>query len=519
MATRIKASAMRRRVKRRGERTSYKKKVNKTLRSRKQRGRNTVRKVMKGGAETISIFISNSQGTVDSSKPAVTLTFSNVLLSKNKKLLMSVDLNQFKGDVRKLIDFLFKIDDFNRDTTHSRTNFLVGLADVPAREGVTNWAKNYVNGYCNDNDKNINFEDENNDKVRAEMEKLIDETLLPTKTCDIEIELSENKFGGITFTVKNYHRMKIGKIQKDCNHYDRIEQRENPGVRDSRGNYQVIPIPHITKYEKQYLFYPKLEFDSANPMRGEIDYFDYEAMERNDDSTVIVYGKTNQKSTFTKANSTIESLKTSLKGKTIMLDKNGEFITPKDEEQKKRSDAEAAEKARKASEEQIKYLEERSKKEAEKRIQLSESSKKKFEELKTLKGLNGDSDFVTTKEFERFKKAISDTKEFMNFLDYSKKNEGKDWPEMLEHLKTAVSTKYTKEQITEIEQSLKIFREKYCKLPLRSDGKVIEEILYNYYTYTLGSEFFYLRGYLATLSRYDSEINALLSILTTSTSD
>ena len=50
MATRIKASAMRRRVKRRGERASYKKKANATmLRSRKQRGRKTARKVMRGG--------------------------------------------------------------------------------------------------------------------------------------------------------------------------------------------------------------------------------------------------------------------------------------------------------------------------------------------------------------------------------------------------------------------------------------------------------------------------------------
>jgi hypothetical protein len=107
----------------------------------------------------------------------------------------------------------------------------------------------------------------------------------------------------------------------------------------------------------------------------------------------------------------------------------------------------------------------------------------------------------------------------MNFLDYSKKNEGKDWPEMLEHLKTAVSTNYNEKQRSEIEESLKIFREKYCKLPFRNDAKGIKEILYNYYTYTLGSEFFYLRGYLATVGSYDSEINALLSILTTSTSD
>ena len=513
MATRIKASAMRRRVKRRGERTSYKKKVNKTLRSRKQRGRNTVRKVMKGGAVTIPIFISNSQGTADTSKPAVTLTFSDILLSKNKKLLMSVDLNQFKGDVRKLIDFLFEIDGFNRDTTHSRTNFLVGLADEPAREGVTNWATFYVNKKCNDKEPNI--QDYQNEQVRADMDRLINETLSSNKKCDIEIELSENN-STITFTVKNYHRMKIGDTTKKCNNYKTTYERGYTKI-DYYGNDIIRKRIDRTMIEPT-LFYPKLEFASANPAFGGIDYFDYEAMNRKDDSKVTVYDQNEQISTFTKAKSTIESLKTSLKEKTIMLDTNGEFTTPKDEEQKK-IDAEAAKNARNAREKQFRdFLEERSKKEAEKRIQLSESSKKKFEELKTLKGLNGDSDFVTTEEFERFKKAISDTKEFMNFVDSNKKK-GEDGPEMLEHLKTAVSTNYNEKQRSEIEESLKIFRVKYCSLPFRNDAKGIKEILYNYYTYTLGSEFFYLRGYLATLSRYDSEINALLSILTTPTSD
>jgi len=52
MATRIKASAVRRRIKRRSERASHKKNKNATLRSRKQRARKTarvMRKVMRGG--------------------------------------------------------------------------------------------------------------------------------------------------------------------------------------------------------------------------------------------------------------------------------------------------------------------------------------------------------------------------------------------------------------------------------------------------------------------------------------
>ena len=57
MATRIKASAVRRRIKRRSERASHKKKTNATLRSRKQRAKKTAR-VMRGGApKPVEIFL------------------------------------------------------------------------------------------------------------------------------------------------------------------------------------------------------------------------------------------------------------------------------------------------------------------------------------------------------------------------------------------------------------------------------------------------------------------------------
>ncbi len=260
---------------------------------------------MKGGAdETIQISIVNKNNSNEQN--AVTLKFSDKLMSKNKKLIMSVDLNKFKGDVRNLLNKLFTIDGFNRYTTHSRTAFLVGLADEPGREGVKNWAKNYVNNYCNDKNPEIDFYDKNNDKVRTEMDRLIDETLA-TKKCEIEIELSENN-GNITFTVQNYHRMKIRNIQKGCNYYDRIQEKVNYGVVDEYGNFRVTRIPHTT-YEKQFLFYPKLDFASAT---GGIDYFDYEAMERNVHSNVTVYGKKDQTFTFTVNGKTIDDLKKEL---------------------------------------------------------------------------------------------------------------------------------------------------------------------------------------------------------------
>lgn len=321
MVTRMKVSAVKRRIKRRSERKSRHNKKANLVRSRKQRGRNTVRKIMKGGADEI-IQISIIDQSNNPLQNAVTLNFSD------KKLLMSVDLNKFKGDVRNLLNKLFTIDDFNRDTTHSRTNFLVGLADVPAREGVTEWAKTYVSKYCNDENPEINFYDGNNSKVRTEMDKLINETLLPTKKCDIEIELFENN-GNITFTVKNYHRMKIRNIQKDCNHYDRIGVEYNYGIVDQNGNHPAIRTPHITTYKDKYLFYPKLEFASAKPMYGGIDYFDYEAMTRNG-GNVTVYDKKDQTFTFTVKNKTIDGLKKDLKTKTEL--KEIDMLTTQEKE-------------------------------------------------------------------------------------------------------------------------------------------------------------------------------------------
>lgn len=326
----MKVSAVKRRIKRRSERKSRHNKKANLLRSRKQRGRNTVRKVMKGGETQIfQISIHDKDGNQQTN--AVTLTFSDKLFKKTKTLLMSVDLNKFKGDVRKLLNKLFTIDGFNRYTTHSRTAFLVGLADEPAREGVTKWAKKYFNSYCNDNDPNINFLDRNNQKVRAEMEALIYETLLPTKKCDIEIELFENN-GDITFTVQKYHRMKIGNTQKDCNNYTRIKNEYNYSILDENGNPRVTRIPYITTYENLDLFYPRLEFASANPSLGGIDYFDYEAM--SDDSNVTVYKKKDQTFTFTVKGKTIDALKGGLKTitdlkETDMLD----FITQDKETQ------------------------------------------------------------------------------------------------------------------------------------------------------------------------------------------
>lgn len=101
MATRIKASAMRRRVKRRGERASYKKKANATtLRSRKQRGRKTARKVMRGGKNILDKSVQliyeprpQHSNTFEFPKNFLRLQFSSNLFGKCYTLKLVFDLN------------------------------------------------------------------------------------------------------------------------------------------------------------------------------------------------------------------------------------------------------------------------------------------------------------------------------------------------------------------------------------------------------------------------------------------
>jgi hypothetical protein len=107
MATRIKASAVRRRIKRRSERASHKKKANATLRSRKQRARKTarvMRKVMRGGlfGEKFTIIYEAADYGIDHkflpksrNWKCLTLNFSKNLVQKREcyTLKLTFDLN------------------------------------------------------------------------------------------------------------------------------------------------------------------------------------------------------------------------------------------------------------------------------------------------------------------------------------------------------------------------------------------------------------------------------------------
>jgi hypothetical protein len=361
MATRIKASAMRRRVKRRGERASYKKKANATmLRSRKQRGRKTARvarKVMRGGVgEPIQIYIANSQGKVfDTSVPAVTLTFSDMILSKNKKLVLEINIDKYPGSVRELLHHLFSIDDIKRYNIYSIGKFLMGLADGLARRKTIERAKKYTEINC-----------------PTALPKIteLSNKILSSTTCQLDIELSE-KDGNIEFTVKKYHRMKFGTITcvetkevMDCK-WDSEDQTE----------YDCKP-KEITVTTEIKPFYPILDFDTSDPLSG-IDYIDYETT-TSKSSIILKKGQKPNLFTFTVKGKTIDDL---IKGltdtKQIMLDEKNEITTVENEERKAAyaRDMEMRQMEKEAEKERVK------KEEEEEKILKKQKEKEEFEKL------------------------------------------------------------------------------------------------------------------------------------------
>ncbi len=266
---------------------------------------------MKGGAdETIQISIHDKYN--NKKENAVTLKFSD------KKLLMSVDLNIFKGDVRNLLNELFTIDDFDRETTHSKNKFLMGLADHPARSKTMAKALDYASYRSSSNQKTCGNPEEAAKKINEKTKDILSVT-----TCQLEIELSEQN-GNIVFTVTKYHRMKIRTTT--CKNIGWEKNYVNGKRRDLQINVDIE------------LFYPYLDFASSKPLLGGIDYIDYEG-----GINILKKGQEDNLFTFTVKN-TIENLKQNLKQKSIMVDTEGELTTAQDETRK---DNEAAEKAAK----------------------------------------------------------------------------------------------------------------------------------------------------------------------------
>lgn len=369
---------------------------------------------MRGGEPTvITIPIADKMGNIVDTVPAVTLTFSD-----KPNLFISIDLKKYRGDVRTLLHHLFTIDGFDRNTTHNRQKFLLGLADHQAREKNVETVINYAE-YNKCNKSTIDRITQENEKFQA-----------TDKKCDLDIELTE-KNGDIIFEVKKYHRIKFGTI--DCMIDDGYEECDF----DDDDNYSIIPgtckwIPSKPKKSGES-YYPILEFADANPsfFRG-IDYIDYQPSTSWDK-------KFKKRQTnifkFTVKRKTIAQLKDKLP-KSIVLDDNGQPSTVEIEE-KKLKDAETA-KQKKIDDE------------------LAEKAREKDEAEKM---------FDRIFQIEGFKKAIQNVKDITDFvIKWKKENIREDYDAENEEqvvnkrneLNEAFLNAYDEEKRKEIVDSLKL---------------------------------------------------------------
>lgn len=274
---------------------------------------------MRGGEPSvIEIPIAaDKMGNIVDTVPAVTLTFSD-----KPNLFISIDLKKYRGDVRTLLHHLFTIDGFDRNTTHNRETFLLGLADHQARVNNVITVNDYAQKYKKCNKSTI-------DRITRENQKFQD----TDKKCDLDIELTE-KNGDIIFEVKKYHRINFGTIDcmianfvKECK-FDPEDHSIIPGSCES--------VEYNPKKSGES-YYPILEFADANPFFRGIDYIDYQPS--------TAWDKTFKKRQtnifkFTVKSKTIAQLKDKLP-KSIVLDDNGQPSTV-DIEEKKLKDAETA---------------------------------------------------------------------------------------------------------------------------------------------------------------------------------
>jgi hypothetical protein len=427
----MKVSQVKRRIKRRSERKSRQNNKANLVRSRKQRARKTARKMMRGGAEeTINIGI-QQVGDANVVDDAVSLKFSD----KNK-LVMSIDIDKYKGDVRKLLDLLFHIDGFNPIKTHNQT-FLMGLADYPGRERTKQAALEYVR-FCRDV----------YNEAKTNVQELIDKTFSTVNVCDLEIELKEVN-GNITCIVKKYHRMKIG--ETSCVYH--MHKIDKYGPRTVESN----PVD---------LYYPRLEFADSNPRFmgiGGVDYMD--------SNTGDVYRKQqNNLFTFTVKGKTIENLKSELNNlNSIMVINDEDPTTAAIEEQKTKKAAEAEEQKTKEAAE----AEEQKTKEA---AAAEEARKKKAE-------TEFDEVYVKNDVKDNLKEAIKVISPFIEWIkdwrqknnynewvidwrekNYYKKKEEGEFVKKREEINKEFESKYKQEERDKITESLKICRQEYQKL-------------------------------------------------------
>jgi len=318
--TKTKSTVARRRVKRRQERVSHKKL--RTLRSRKyarKTARKVMRKVMRGGG-VINIYLEGNNN-----EAAITLKMDKNKFSSGYTLEIEINLNLYPYDVRMLLNSLFmKLGTeqlyspseirYDKYDIPVELRFLLGLADIPERDGTLAYAREQFESAQTDADKN---------EAQILLDKITQS--YDNKKCVVVIELSQTG-NDILFTVTEYSRIKTETVNMKHTYSEFDENAGSLGDEDDFGIRQPEGA-NVTKTEIIPVCYPKLDMVApAKPKFGGINMIAYKPIKTTDDKLIAVPPRcvegapTDQnENTFTAKNMSIEEFVSKLNTKNIQL--------------------------------------------------------------------------------------------------------------------------------------------------------------------------------------------------------
>lgn len=274
-----------RRVKRRQQRLRLVSKNAKRKVRSVRKHRKTAKKVMRGGADIKSdIFLEGKSDT-----PVIKLNISKNMFGPNYTIKIEIDLDLYKDDVRDLLKNLFDVEgkggiEYAGDKNEKemrRVMFLLGLADIPEREGAKKWA---IDTAMNVDNTLIPREYKHTQVVK---DKITKQDTSTNKKCFMKITTDNLKWG-LKFTVKNYSRIS----PEECSSYTR-KKRECYGeiyYGTCMGNMDTVnkTVP---------VFYPKLIPEATS--EGGIDLINWGWYNRNPQFPFGVWKKSINENTFT----------------------------------------------------------------------------------------------------------------------------------------------------------------------------------------------------------------------------
>ena len=262
-----------RRVKRRQQRLVSKnvKRKGRTVRTLRKH-RKSVKKVMRGGEPPIihEIFLADKPST-----PVIKLTISlpKGIFSSKYTFNIEINLDLYKGDVRKLLKILFEsgggLVDFDPNDEKIRSRFLLGLADIPEQDGTIDWA------VIQADEKGVIQSMIDDIKNKANQAK--------SGRCFIEMEANKG-----SFTVKKYSQISYNTtdvvFNRHCTNNDR-----NEGYCAPTGMVRI----------RETLYYPVLNPEGKNNFWGRFDFINWSSK-----TNPVAYSDVKNKCTFSVKNTT-----------------------------------------------------------------------------------------------------------------------------------------------------------------------------------------------------------------------